>query len=87
MLAEETKTAETFRSNATLIIHVQDKNDNTPEFADGFFQATVMENLPSETFVFQVGTTTGRLHIRIYFTSSHQDSGPCHRIPNYHKTN
>ena len=60
MVAEETQTAEKFRSNATLIIHVQDKNDNTPEFAGGFFQAAVMENLPGETFVFQVGAMTGR---------------------------
>ncbi|XP_061164089.1 putative protocadherin beta-18 [Saccostrea echinata] len=44
-------------STATIVVNIEDKNDNFPEFTQNQFKASVQENVPFDTFVLQLTAT------------------------------
>lgn len=44
-------------STATIVVNIQDKNDNFPEFTQTQIRASVQENVPFDTFVLQLTAT------------------------------
>uniref|UniRef100_H3A003 Cadherin domain-containing protein n=1 Tax=Latimeria chalumnae TaxID=7897 RepID=H3A003_LATCH len=45
------------RSSATLVIHLEDVNDNQPEFSQDVYNIVVLENLQKEAFVYALNVT------------------------------
>ena len=54
ILSKETQTVEQYSSNVSVVINVEDRNDNTPRFLKTFYNVTLEEELPSGTSVIQV---------------------------------
>ena len=54
VFARETQTVEKYSSNVTVIVKVEDRNDNSPRFDKPFYEVTVDEELPIGTLVLQV---------------------------------
>ncbi|KAJ7337301.1 hypothetical protein OS493_010160, partial [Desmophyllum pertusum] len=54
VFARETQTVEKYSSNVTVIVKVEDRNDNSPRFDKPFYEVTVDEELPIGTLILQV---------------------------------
>lgn len=56
VFVKEFQTVEKYTNNATVIVTVEDRNDNSPRFVRPFYEITVQEELPRGTNVLQVLT-------------------------------
>ncbi|RMX53126.1 hypothetical protein pdam_00015549 [Pocillopora damicornis] len=54
VFVKEFQTVEKYTNNATVIVTVEDRNDNSPRFVRPFYEITVQEELPNGTHVLQV---------------------------------
>ena len=51
MVAREHQTAEKRSSSATVQVHLEDANDNWPEFSKDAYRFNVSENAPRDTYI------------------------------------
>lgn len=54
MIAKETLTVEQYSSNVTVMIIVEDRNDNSPRFSYRLYNVAIKEELPGGTEILQV---------------------------------
>ena len=54
MIAKETLSVEQYSSNVTVMIKVEDRNDNSPRFSHRLYNVAIKEELPGGTEILQV---------------------------------
>ncbi|XP_022809062.1 protocadherin Fat 4-like isoform X2 [Stylophora pistillata] len=54
VFVKEFQTVEKYSSNTTVIVTVEDRNDNSPRFLKPFYEIAIQEELPSGTNVLQI---------------------------------